>query len=155
MISLGQTARAGDGRDGRGGLMGKVDPGDDAIWRWVIHHYRFDPVRNERRNVVVAGYDTAAEFESELDRYSTRVRAEISAGTRSDREHVSGMAMHPGYRTEQALAHAVRRAVEHGADLQPLLSDGPLPSNTAVFGMTEEGEPFSYGGVPPGPSPDA
>ncbi len=134
--------------------MGQVDPGDDTIWRWVMHHYRFDPAHNQRRNVVVAAYDNAAEFEEELDRYSNRVRAEISAGTRSDREHVSGMATHPGYRAEQARAHAVRRAMKHSVGLRPLLSDGPLPSNMAVFGVTDEGEAFSYGGVPPEPSPD-
>lgn len=134
--------------------MGHVDPGDDAIWRWVIHHYQFDPARNERRNVVVSGYDNAAEFELEFDRYSSRVRAEISAGTRSDREHVSGMAMHPGYRAQQARAHAVRRAMKHGADLGPLLSDGPLPSNMAVFGIADDSEAFSFGGVPPEPPPE-
>ena len=37
--------------------MSEVDSEDDTIWRWVIHHYRFDPTRSERRNVVVAAYD--------------------------------------------------------------------------------------------------
>jgi len=134
--------------------MAQVDPQDDTIWRWVIRHYRFDPERNERRHVVVAAYDNDAEYELEFDRYSSRIRAEIAAGTRSDREHVSAMAMHPGYRAEQVRAHAVRRAMKHGADFRPLLSDGPLPSNMAVFGITDDGEAFSYGGVPPEPSPD-
>ena len=128
--------------------MGQVDPGDDTIWRWVIHHYRFDPSRNQRRNVVVAAYDNPAEFEGELDRYSRQVRAQILAGTRSDREHVSGTALHPGYRAEQARAHAVHRAIRHGADFRQLMSDGPLPSNMAVFGTDDDGEGFSYGGVP-------
>lgn len=119
-----------------------------------MHHYRFDPARNQRRNVVVAAYDNAAEFESNLDRYSTRVRAEISAGTRSDREHVSGAVLHPGYRSEQARAHAVHRAIRHGADFRQLLSDGPLPTNMAVFGTTDEGEAFHYGGVPTEPPPE-
>jgi hypothetical protein len=25
------------------GPMPEVDPHDDATWRWVLHHYRFDP----------------------------------------------------------------------------------------------------------------
>lgn len=132
--------------------MGQVDPEDDTIWRWVIRHYRFDPSRNERRHVVVAAYANKAEYDLELDQYCSRIRAGISAGTRSQREHVSGMAIHPGYRAEQARAHAVRRAMKHGADFRPLLSDGPLPSNMAVFGITYDGEAFSYGGVPPEPS---
>ena len=131
--------------------MGQVDPDDDTIWRWVIHHYRFDAARNQRRNVVVVAYDNAAEFERELERYSMRVRAEITAGTRSNREHVSGTALHPGYRSEQARAHAVQRAIRHGADFRQLMSDGPLPSNLAVFGTTDAGEAFSYGGVPTEP----
>jgi len=101
---------------------------------------------------VVAVYDDAAEYERELDRYSSRIRAEISAGTRSDRENVSGTVMHPGYQAARARAHPVRRAVKHRADPRPLLSGGPLPTNMAVFGVTDDGEAISYGGVPPEPS---
>lgn len=49
--------------------MGQVDPDDDAIRRGWIYHYRFDPARNDRRNVVAAVYDNVVEFEVELHRY--------------------------------------------------------------------------------------
>src|SRR5271166_5524637 len=37
--------------------VGMVDPDDDSICRWVVSHFRYDPARNERRNVVVAAFD--------------------------------------------------------------------------------------------------
>ena len=71
--------------------MSDVDPNDDSIWRWLLQHHRFDPDRCERRSVVVAAYDTAAEFEAALAAYDHRLTAEIEAGTRDGREHVTGM----------------------------------------------------------------
>ena len=132
--------------------MVQVDVDDDTIWRWAIRHYRFDSARSQRRNVVVAAYDDIAEYERELDLLSSRIRAEILADTRSNTEHVSGTVMHPGYQAAQARGHAVRRAVNHGADPRPLLSDGPLPTNMAVFGVDDDGGTFFYGGVPREPS---
>ena len=132
--------------------MGQVDVDDDTICRWVIRHYRFDSARSERRDVVVAAYDDEAEYERELDVVSSRIRAEVLAGTRSSREHVSGTVVHPGYQAAQARGHAVRRAVNHGADPRPLLSDGPLPTNMAVFGVDDDGDAFSCGGIPREPS---
>jgi hypothetical protein len=119
--------------------MTLVDPDDDEIWRWVIEHHCFDPGRGERRPVVVAAYDNAQEFERELQRYADRVHREIRAGSRSGRESVSGRVLHPGYRAEQARAHMVRRAVEHGADPRALMDDGRLPPNMAMFGLDEGG----------------
>lgn len=43
-----------------------VDPDDDSVWRWVLQHYRLDPQRKQRRNVIVAAYDNAAEFDAAL-----------------------------------------------------------------------------------------
>jgi hypothetical protein len=37
--------------------MSVIDPKNDSTARWVVHHYRWDPERNERRNVVVAAFD--------------------------------------------------------------------------------------------------
>lgn len=133
--------------------MAQVDLDDDTLWRWVIQHYRFDPTRNERRNVVVSVFDNAAEFETELHRYAVRVHAEITAGTRSGRENVSGLALHLGYQAEQARAHAARRAISHGADPRRLLSNRSLPPNIAVFDVDHDGTPFSSGGMPPQPPP--
>jgi len=67
------------------------------------------------------------------------------------------MQFHPGYRAEQARAHLwFARANQHGVDPRPLLEEGRLPTNMAVFGIDEDGEPCSYcGGEPPVPPRDA
>jgi len=56
-----------------------VDHEDDTIWRWVIQHYRFNPKRRERRNVIVAAYDNETEFRAEFNRYVEMIRGEIAA----------------------------------------------------------------------------
>lgn len=132
--------------------MAQVDADDDTIWRWVIYHHRFDADRNEHRPVVVSAYDNVREYERELDRYHCQIREEIDAGVRSGREWFSGTSLHPGYRAEQARAHMVRRAMEHGVDPRPLLRDGPLPPDMAIFGVDDDGTSFTYGGGEP-PSP--
>ena len=48
------------------GPVGTVDPNDDSSHRYVVWHFRFDPSRNERRNVVVAAFDTQEEFFADL-----------------------------------------------------------------------------------------
>ena len=121
--------------------MTEADPNDDTIRRWVIHHYRFDPARNERRYVVAAAYDDEREYLRELERYDVRIRSEIAAGTRSDREMVSGTTWEPVHLAAQKRGHAVRRAIEHGVDPEPLLRDGPLPSNMAVLTFSEDASP--------------
>ena len=73
-----------------------VDAYDDSLWRWVLQHYRFDPQRRQRRNVIVAAYDNAAEFDAALAECRDRVRVEIDAGTRDPREHVGGVVWPPG-----------------------------------------------------------
>lgn len=127
--------------------MSEVDPDDDTIWRWVIHHYRFDPMRNQRRNVRVAAYDDESEFRSELDRYTELIRSEIAAGTRSNSESISGIALEPGHLAAQARGHDVRRAIEHGVNPEPLLRTGPIPHNMALLGSHDEDSP------PAGPRP--
>ncbi|MEO6532956.1 MAG: hypothetical protein ABIO06_05205 [Pseudolysinimonas sp.] len=120
--------------------MAQVDYEDDTIRRWVLHHYRFDPARRERCNVVVAAYDNEMEFQTEFERYAEMIRAEITAGTRSSRENVSGVALEPGHFAAAARGHNVRRAVEHGVNPERLLSTGALPQNMALLTSTE-GEP--------------
>jgi hypothetical protein len=41
--------------------VGEVDAKDDAIERWLLLELRYDPDRRERRNVVVAAFDSEAE----------------------------------------------------------------------------------------------
>ena len=75
--------------------MPVVDSDDDSVWRWVLQHYRFDPQRRQRRNVTVAAYDNAAEWEAALSAHDRRIRVEIDAGNRDPRERVSGVAWPP------------------------------------------------------------
>lgn len=134
--------------------MPTVDPDDDSVWRWVLRHFRFDPQRKQRRHVVVAAYDNAAEFEAALSAYRERTGLEIDAGDRDPREHVSGEVWPPGHHAEQARGRMVLDAVRHGVDPRRLLDDGPLPSRVAVFGWDADGEPWSAGGGEP-PTPPA
>lgn len=112
--------------------MSEVDPADDTIARWVIHHYRYDEVRHERRNVTVAAFDNEAEFLAEVTRLAELIRAEVAAGTRDARENVSGMRMSPGHLAAQAHGHTVRRAIEHGVNPAELDGAG-LPGNMALL----------------------
>jgi hypothetical protein len=116
----------------------QVDHEDDTIWRWAIHHYRFDPERRERRNVVVAAYDNEAEYRAEFDRYGETIRREIAVGSRSPEENVSGVTLPPGHLAAAARGHNVRRAIEHGVSPARILDTGPLPSNMAVLTFAKD-----------------
>ena len=131
--------------------MPEVDPSDDSISRWVIHHYRFDPERRQRRNVVVAAYSDEIEFEAALAACHRRIQKEIDSGTRSPAEHVSGVLWPPGHRADQARARTLRKAIVRGADPRRVPMDGPLPSNVALFGWDTEGA-WSLGSADPPPA---
>jgi hypothetical protein len=73
--------------------VAEVDPDDDAVDRWIVHWYRYDPTRRERRNTVVAAFDNELEFllcvgetHAELQRLQAEGRAErverISGGVK-------------------------------------------------------------------------
>ena len=134
-------------------MVPEVDPSEDAARRWVLQHHRFDSERRQWRDVVVAAYDNASEFEAAAEAYGRRVRAEIEAGDRDPREHVGGVVLDPGYRAEQARGRLIRDAVRRGVDPRPLLGGGPLPSNVAVFGWDADGLPWSAGGSKPSAPP--
>jgi hypothetical protein len=42
--------------------MSRVDPEDDSIERFIVRHHRYDPLRRERRHVVVAAFDNEQEY---------------------------------------------------------------------------------------------
>jgi hypothetical protein len=42
--------------------MPEVDADDDSVTRYVIWHFRYDPHRHERGNVVVAAFDREEEW---------------------------------------------------------------------------------------------
>lgn len=129
-----------------------MDPYDDSMRRWVLEHYRFDPQRRQRRNVVVAAYDDQGEFEAAFATYDIRIRAQIEAGERDPKEHVSGVFWEQGYHAAQALGRLVKDAVGHGVDPRPFLSGDRLPSNVTAFGWGTDGEPWSTGGDTQAPS---
>ena len=118
--------------------MAEVDNSDDRIWRWVIHHYRFDPARRERRNVVVAAYDNESEFHKEFERHAQMICDEIAAGTRSSRESLSGVSLEPGYLAASARGRNFRRAIERGVNPERVLPTGALPQGMAVVFLTED-----------------
>jgi predicted TIM-barrel fold metal-dependent hydrolase len=113
--------------------MATVDSDDDAIPRWVVRHYRYDPERRERRHVVVAAFDNPDEFHADIERRAALLRARRVQGEHVDpAEHITGQAYEPGYRQRQRNAHLLRRAMEHGvvpAHIQNL----ELPSNVGLI----------------------
>ena len=113
--------------------MGRVEPEDDSIRRFIVRHYRYDPARRERRHVVVAAFDNEPEFLA----CAERVRAEIAQRREREepvdpREHASGVVHEPGYLRRAAYGHLLRRVFKHGvAGLQ--FEESELPFNMAVL----------------------
>lgn len=60
----------------------EVDPHDEAIRRWVVQHYRFDPERHEHRIVTVAAYDNEADFEAAVEALRGVMRARVDSRDR-------------------------------------------------------------------------
>ncbi|GAA1903395.1 hypothetical protein [Lapillicoccus jejuensis] len=123
--------------------MAEVDPEDDSIERFVVYHYRYDPQRSERRNVVVAAYDDAGEFEARVDHENARLRGRAARGERIDpREHISGTVLPPGYARLAARARLVRRANVRGVAPGRRLDRLELPDSVAVLRpVTEQDDP--------------
>lgn len=113
--------------------MSTVDPQDDSIKRWVIHHYRYDQHRRERRHVLVSAFDNEREFEDCIRELSGEVESQKRAERGDQREHVTGTIWEPGHLARAATGHMVRRAIEHGADPSRLLASGELPGNMAFL----------------------
>ncbi len=113
--------------------VGRVEPEDDSIRRFIVRHYRYDPARRERRHVVVAAFDNEPEFLACVE----RVRAEIAQRRGREegvdpREHASGVVHEPGYLRRAANGHLLRRAFKHGVTgLQ--VEELELPCNMSVF----------------------
>ena len=119
--------------------MAAVDPDDDTVQRYVVWHYRYDPDRHERRQVVVGAFDNESEFDACLDATAATLRRRREIGEAADpREHVSGTVQEPGYRRRQQNGRLLRRAVEHGLS-PPNPQDLDLPSNISVvqYGLPE------------------
>lgn len=120
--------------------MARVDPEDDDIRRFIVHHYRYDPERRERRHVVVAAFDNEPEFLACIDRVQDEIERRKRRGEHVDpREHASGTVHEPGYRRRAANMHLVMRALRHSVLPGPWLDELELPSNVSVEGT--EGPP--------------
>ena len=76
--------------------MPLVDPTDDSVLRYVLEHYRYDPERNERRNVVVAAYDNQAEFEAAFIAANAELAKRQQEGSAESKEHIMGRVANPG-----------------------------------------------------------
>lgn len=113
--------------------MPSVDPQDDSIRRWVVHHYRYDPHRRERRNVLIEAFDDEQEFDACIRELAIEVEKQRRAEPGDKREHVTGAVWEPGHLARAATGHMVRRAIEHGADPSRLLASGELPDNMALL----------------------
>jgi hypothetical protein len=75
----------------------QVDPDDDTIDRHVVWHYRFDPARNERRNVPVAAYDNGAEAWDRLKEEQAALDRRRAEGSAEAAERLSGVHKLPGH----------------------------------------------------------
>lgn len=114
-------------------LVRTLDFDDDARRRFIVRRYAYDPVRRERRPIVVAVVDSNSEFKKLIWRLTAELQARRAAGADVDpREHISGHIMQPGHLARAANGHLVRRAVEHGVFPQRLQAV-ELPSNMGVF----------------------
>lgn len=114
--------------------VARVDPGDDALRRYVVRHYRYDPERHDRRHVVVAAFDSRREFSACLKEASQEIERRKSAGEHVDpREHVSGVVREPGSGRRSANGRLVRRAISHGVAPGLWLDDLDMPPNVAVL----------------------
>jgi hypothetical protein len=112
--------------------VAEVRVDDDSIRRWVVWHYRYDPERRERRNVVVAAFDNPDEFHADIEKRSAHLRRNKERGEVLDSaERISGQVYEPGYLRLQRNAHLLKRAIEHG--VAPAgIDDIELPPNIAA-----------------------
>src|SRR4051794_2594395 len=76
--------------------MPEVDPEDDTVTRFVIWHFRYDPDRRERRNVLVTAYDAEAEFELAIEALSRDLKLSKARGEAEEWERLTGIVYEPG-----------------------------------------------------------
>jgi hypothetical protein len=99
-----------------------VDPDDDSIRRFVALHYRYDPARHERRDVVVAAFDHEHELVAFLAGESDALKARQATGDADSHERITGVVLEPGDHETAQDQRLRRRALDHGVwphDLDP------------------------------------
>jgi hypothetical protein len=115
--------------------VAQVDPQDDTLLRYVVFHYRHDPVRRERRHMLVAAFDDPQEFEAALQALHRELQVAIDTGRADPREHVSGVMWAPGDRARTRAQRQAGRAIRHGVHLglpPDHDSDDPAPTRAAA-----------------------
>lgn len=118
--------------------MGEVSYEEDDAQRFVVRHYAFDPLRHERRHIVVAVVDNRREFETICDRLNADLQRRRASGETVDpREHISGVVMEPGHLARSANGHLVRRAIARGV-FPARLRSLELPRNMGVVQAGEQ-----------------
>jgi hypothetical protein len=113
--------------------MGRVDPADDAIERFVVRHYRFDPERHQRRHVVVEAFDNEHELKRSIHALRRALERLRAVEPVDPKEHVSGVVWEPHHRELAANGRLLRRAADRGSIPRDLLSL-PLPPDVSLFG---------------------
>jgi hypothetical protein len=113
--------------------VASVDADDDTIRRFVVHHYRYDADRRERRHVVIAAFDNEADWEACMRETQAELsRRRLNGADVDPNEHVSGVILEPGHWRRNQNARMIRRAIEHGV-LPASREALELPSNFAIL----------------------
>jgi hypothetical protein len=113
--------------------VAQVDPEDDAVRRFVVTHYRYDPQRRERRHVVVGAFDNEREFRACMEGVQAEIKRRRASGEPVEPgEHASGVVHEQGYRRRAANGRLLLRAIRRGA-VGPWIDELELPSNISVF----------------------
>ena len=96
--------------------MAEVDPDDDAVSRYIVRHYAYDPSRHERRRQTIVAFDDRMQFEAHIDNTNARLRALQAADRDVDPfEYCSGVVKPAGEDHHQRLRRIAQAAIEHGA----------------------------------------
>lgn len=105
--------------------MPEVDASDDGIERFVVQHYRSGAKPRSRERVVIAAFDTLAEFEGRLRAEHRRLERRRAAGTADPWERIEGIQMEPGYRRRAADKRQFIKNIAHGVGRPRATSDIP------------------------------
>jgi hypothetical protein len=76
----------------------RVDHKDDGICRYVVFHYRYDPERHERRNVLVVAFDDSDEMVEYIQGANATLKNQQANGLVDPREHFHGTSWPAGSR---------------------------------------------------------
>jgi hypothetical protein len=99
--------------------MPLVDPADDSTVRFVLEHFRFDPDRNQRRDVVVAAYDNESEFQAAFGEAQAELVKRQEEGSAESVERLSGRVLPAGYSAYQNQRRLAWRRATHGVHPDP------------------------------------